>query len=660
MSPERLTRVIKIVVGVLGAMFLALSAAGLYLYRLTLTLPDLETGPESVRPAETSVVYAADGSVIAEWHGEQDRKVVPLADVPVALRDAVVAIEDVRFYEHNGVDARAVVRAAWASAGEAGGRRGGSTITRQLVKLLFAGGERTPGRKVREALLAYQLETKADKDRVLETYLNVVYFGGGSYGVESAAQSYFGKHVSDLTLPESAMLAGLIGAPARYDPRQDPEAARRRRDLVLRRMRDAGAIGEAERREAESAPLDVVAPVDPREVAPHFVEWVKRQLMEEIGADAVYEGGLRVHTTLDPVLQAAAERAARASLPSPQDPEVALVCLEHRTGRVLSMVGGRDYESDRFNLAVQGRRQPGSAFKPFVLVTALEQGVRPDDVFASTPCSIRVRDGVWNVQNYENAGTAGRMTLRAATNRSVNAVYARLVMRVGPEKVVETARRMGIASPLEPNPAIALGGLSKGVSPLEMASAYGTIAAAGMLAPPHGITEVTDPKGKRLYAGGGDPSRAVPADVAVKASLMLHEVVESGTGTEAKLEEWAAGKTGTTQSHRDAWFVGYAGELVTAVWVGYREAQVDMTDVRGIKVTGGTFPARIWKSYMTRALEEQRAPAASSMEKPPRDGDAVLVRICASGMALANKRCSEALEMYLEPTLVPDRVCERH
>ena len=635
------------------------AAAGIYLYTLTLSLPDLAVG-SATGPAESSIVYAADGSVLATWHGEQDRTVVALEDVPHSLRDAVVAVEDSRFWEHHGVDGRAIVKAAWASDDTGEIREGGSTITQQLVNLLFPEGERTLGRKVRETLLAYQLETKADKDKVLETYLNVVYFGAGSYGVESASQTYFGKHASDLDIAESATLAGVIAAPSRYGPLQDPEAAKERRDRVLVRMRDLGQITEEQRRNAAATRLVLAPPADSSARAPYFVEWVKQQLIDSLGAREVYEGGLRVHTTLDPVLQDAAEEAARRMLPDPADPEVALVCIEHATGEVVAMVGGRDFASDQFNLAVQGKRQPGSAFKPFVLVTALEQGVRPDDQFLATPYSVPVSDGVWTVQNYENAKTAPRLTLRAATNWSVNAVYARLIMKVGAQNVVKTARSMGITSELEANPAIALGGLSKGVSPLEMAAAYGTLASQGVRTPPFGVTKVSDRQGKTRFEAKSPSERVLSEQVAMKASLMLHDVVQSGTASEARIPEWSAGKTGTTQSYRDAWFVGYSGDLVTSVWVGYRDAQVDMTDVHGIRVTGGSFPAKIWKAFMTESQAQRRAPVTPPSGAATGGGETLIVRICTDGMVLANSRCPQVVEVQLEHSLVPKQVCRTH
>lgn len=650
---------LKIVVVALAALACALLLAGLYLYHLSCTLPDIKVGSASFAGARTSVVYAADGSPIAEWHADQDRTLVPYASLPPQMMQAVVSIEDERFYQHNGVDLRAILRAARVDAGSGGYRQGGSTITQQVVKLLFTDGRRTIGRKIREVLLAYELEAKADKQQVMETYLNLVYFGDGKYGVQTAAEHYFGKPAEDLTLAECATLAGTISSPGRCSPTLHPVAARARRDVVLAKMAELGYIDAAQERSARAEPLGVVKAVAVKEVAPYFVDYVKRQLIAKLGAQRVFRGGLRVYTTLDRDMQRAAEKSARTVLGGKDDPSVALVCLDHGDGRIKAMVGGKDFSTDKFNLATQGRRQPGSAFKPFVLVAALENGLKPTDVFSAAPCSVRVKDGVWNVQNYENKVTSGSMSLEAATNWSVNAVFARLIMRVGPQKVVDAAKAMGITSPLQPDPAIALGGLSTGVSPLEMASAYGTIADDGVHVSPSAIIKVADDSGRTLMTSEPTGTRAIPRKVARSVSLMLHDVVERGTGQGARLTTWTAGKTGTTQGYRDAWFVGYSGRLVTAVWVGHPEGQVAMTDVHGTTVTGGSFPAAIWQRFMSRALSGGSGvatPVASSGVSSHR----VLVTICTDTFLLANPRCPNTVQVYLDPKEIPSGICTKH
>ncbi|MDO9557268.1 MAG: PBP1A family penicillin-binding protein [Coriobacteriia bacterium] len=660
MSSSRLTLILKVIAGVLAGLLVVLLAASIYLYRLSETLPDISADARMISTPRTSFVYAADGSEIATWHGEQDRTIVLYDDIPQSLVDAVVAIEDERFYTHNGVDLEAIVRALKVNAEAGTYAQGGSTITQQVVKLLFTDGKRTMTRKIREALLAFQLETKADKQEVLETYLNLVYFGDGAYGVESAAQHYFGKSVSALTLADSATLAAVIRSPGRYSPVDDPEATQERRDLVLAKMRELGYITADERRLAQAEELVTAPSGEPSESAPYFVEYVKQVLIDRLGSEMVFQGGLRVYTTLDPAVQQKAESAADAILGNSDDPSVALVCINHRNGDILAMVGGRDFTEDKFNLATQGRRQPGSAFKPFVLVTALENGIKPGDVFSAAPYTVQVKDGTWNVQNYENTITGGSLTLSAATNWSVNAVYARLIIRLGPEKVVETAKAMGITSSLEPNPAIALGGLTTGVSPLEMASAYGTIANDGVHAEPSAIIRVTGDDGALVFEPERAVERAVPEDVARTASLMLHDVMETGTGQAARIPAWSAGKTGTTQGYRDAWFVGYSGDMVTAVWVGHPEGQIPMTNVRGIRVTGGSFPAMIWKRFMEQALVQTSAPEPLPGVGGEVAHDVVMVHVCADTFLLANPRCPNAVDVYLDPKDVPTKTCGVH
>lgn len=653
---NRMKSILMVLVGVVAVAILLFAGAAVYLLDISRTLPDLSVGEDNIRTARTSVVYAADGSVLAEWHGEEDRTIVPFDDMPPSLRNAVVAIEDRRFYEHNGVDMEAIGRALSVNAAARGVEQGGSTITQQVVKVLYTDGKRSLSRKVKEALLAFQLEARADKNRVLELYLNTIYFGDGAYGVESASRHYFGKSASELSLAESATLAGVIRSPSRFAPTSAPKEALSRRNLVIREMLAQGYVTPAQARQARALPLGIAVSKESGQVAPFFVEYVKQELITRLGADKVYRGGLRVHTSLEPALQALAEKSAD-QLSSKNDPEVALVAVRHTTGEVLALVGGRDYSANQFNLAVQARRQPGSAFKPFVLVTALEQGVRPEQVFIAAPYSVRVTDGIWKVQNYENRITQGSLTLRAATNWSVNAVYARLIMKVGPEKVVETARKMGITTPIEPNPAIALGGLRTGVSPLEMASAYGTLANGGLRVKPTGIVRVTNDEGFVIYSPKPDSQRVISRATAVQASLMLHDVVEQGTGSAAKIGTWAAGKTGTTQSYRDAWFVGWAGDVSTAVWVGHRAGQVPMTKVHGAPVTGGSFPARIWRQFMLGATK-----ARSAAVTPTETGTKgeMLVLVCEDSMMLANKRCPQTIEIYLAPSLVPEKTCKVH
>jgi penicillin-binding protein 1A len=655
---SRRVKAVQLAAGVTVTLALIVLFAGFYLAYVYWSLPDLQTAPSALRAARTSIVYAADGSVLAEWHGEQDRKVVAFESIPRSMRDAVVAAEDPRFFEHDGVDLSAVLGAY--RSGDPGAR---STLTLQLARLMLA-DVRSAGltRRVQQMLMAYELEARTSKERVLEAYLNTVYFGNGSYGVESAARGYFGKSVSDLTVPESAMLAGVIRSPSRFAPTSDLPVATARRDAVIASMREIGVLTPEQASAAIATPVVLAPPAQAPKSAPYFVEYVKQQLIEALGSSAVFTGGLRVYTTLEPAMQAEAEKAVAAILPAETDPEAAVVSLDPRDGRILALIGGRDFAKDQYNLAVQGRRQPGSAFKPFVLVAALESGVSADRAFDTSPYTVRVADGDWRVENYEGAFPTGTMTLRLATAWSVNAVFARLIMEVGPEKVVDAARRMGITSPLEPNPAIALGGLSKGVTPLEMASAYGTLAASGLRAAPSAVLRVEDGSGKVIYQPAVESTRAVSPEVASKTTELLREVVERGTGIAARIGVPAAGKTGTTQSYRDAWFVGYTGEICTAVWVGYRRGQIDMLDVHGIRVTGGSFPATIWNRYMSAAIARRAGapPAGAPAATPDPSSPERLVRICVATFMLANPRCPEVYEVELALDRVPKGTCTLH
>ncbi|MDT8434829.1 MAG: transglycosylase domain-containing protein [Anaerosomatales bacterium] len=656
---KRLMRILTVLAAVLAVWTVLLLAASYYLYRLSLTLPDFRGADVAYQMPRTSIVYAADGSVLADWHGEQDRTIVEVASLPRVLKDAVVAAEDERFYEHQGVDLGAVIRAARHEPGNDGLPQGASTITQQLVKLLFTDGERTIVRRLEEMLLAYQLEAESDKDALMETYLNVVYFGHGAYGVESAAQRYFGVPASRLDLPQAALLAGVIRSPGRFSPHTEPAFALERRNTVLGRMRDLGLISVGEARDAIDSPVEVRSPEELPRRAPHFVEWVKRDLIEQLGSEVVYGGGLRVYTTLDPAVQSSAERAVQQVLGAEDDPETAMVTLEPATGRVLAMMGGRDFAEDQYNLATQGRRQTGSAFKTFVLVRALEENISPSQMFDTSPYSVAVKDGIWKVQNYDGTTPSPRVSLLAATKWSVNTVYARLIMKVGPEDVVDVARRMGITSPLEPNPAIALGGLSEGVTPLEMASAYGTIAAKGERRAPHGVDVVLDDRGETIWEPEITAEQAISGAVAGTASSILREVVDGGTGLEADFGQWAAGKTGTSQSHRDAWFVGWSGDLCTAVWVGYRDGDVAMLDVRGIRVTGGSFPALIWKDHMARTYGKPRPDYAARVLSQGED-TRTLVSVCRESQELAGPRCTDIEQVLVRTQEVPAEACSLH
>ncbi|MDF1543147.1 MAG: PBP1A family penicillin-binding protein [Anaerosomatales bacterium] len=577
-------------------------AGGLVYASIVRNLPDPE-GKAQGRD-QTSVVYDRNGEELAKLFADQNRTDRPLAEMPEALRNGVIATEDSRFFEHSGVDPIGIARALWTDIRTRSVAQGGSTITQQYVKNAFITPEQTLRRKISEAILAYRIEKKYSKERVLELYLNTIYFGHGAYGVEAASQAYFGKSVTELDLAECAMIAGVIKSPGRYSPYLDPEEATNRRATVLRQMTDQGMITETERAEAAGAEFALAGLGNGDAIAPYFMEYIKAQLIDEFGAEAVFRGGISVTTTLDLKMQRAAERAVAEALDQADDPSAALVALDPQTGEVLAMVGGRDFAEQQFNVAVQGQgRQPGSAFKPFVLVTALQEGVTSEDTFEAGPSRFTLPNGqTWKVTGASGNRT-GPMRLREAMEKSVNSVFARLILDVGPSDVVDTAHAMGITNDIKPVPAIALGGHEQGVTPLDMASAYGTLAAGGTHAEPFSITSVTSGDGQILLENTPQVREALDPAVAYLTTDILRGVISRGTGGAAGIGRPAAGKTGTTQKYRDAWFVGYTPDLVAAVWVGYPEAQQEMTDVHGRRVTGGSFPAEIWAAFMKGALE---------------------------------------------------------
>ncbi|MDP8974861.1 MAG: PBP1A family penicillin-binding protein [Actinomycetota bacterium] len=567
-------------------------------------------------PAESSRILAADGSLITSVHAEEDRETVPLERIPQSLRDAVVAIEDERFWQHKGVDTKAVGRAIYADAREGTVVEGGSTITQQYVKNRMVRSGRNVRRKVQEASLAYQLEQRHSKERILEMYLNTIYFGNGNYGVQAASQGYFGVGVERLTLGQAALLAGIIRAPNRTDPYEYADSAAARRRVVLDKMVSLGEITRTESEAAAAEPLVGPRLGQERYPAPHFVERAKRFILDdprfgptpEARQDLLFRGGLRIETTLDLAKQAQAERAAARVLSQPnRDPAAAMVSLEPANGHVRALVGGRDFfgggPQSSFDLATQGRRPAGSAFKPFVLAAALEAGIPLTTVYDAPPRLVVPLPGKeWEVDNYEGQG-GGRSSLTDATVNSVNTVYARLILDVGPAEAVATAARMGITSPLLPYPSAVLG--TNDVSPLDMASAYATLANGGMAQAPTFVTRVASVDGRVLYEHEPSPKRVLEKATVDAEVGVLRQVMERGTGVDARIGRPAAGKTGTGQEWRDAWFVGFTPELVTAVWVGFPDRQLSMVPpTTRIRVTGGSWPAQIWQLYMAAALAQ--------------------------------------------------------
>jgi penicillin-binding protein 1A len=584
-----------------------LSLAG-YVLAIAATAPDLsELKPRD--KGESSVILASDGSRLGYVQSDIVRTVIPWADIPVALRRATVAIEDERFYKHKGVDYNAIVRAGVRNLESGDTVQGGSTITQQLVRALYIKDpQRTFTRKIREAKLASELEQEHSKTWILHNYLNDIPYGtvGGrtAIGAEAAAVTFFAKHARDLTLAEAATLAGLPQAPSQYNPFRNPTAALERRNEVLERMVHNGFVSSTEAEAAAQTPLGLKHGTrysTRRE--PYFFDFVQEQLIEKYGVGVFRRGGLRVHTTIEPSLQDAARTAITGQLPYPTDPSSAIVSIDPANGYIRAMASSGSYKSQNFNLAAQGHRQPGSAFKTFVLTTAIRKGVDPNRTsYVSKPLSLNVGEGAppWQVKTYDGS-YGGSMSITRATLRSDNTVYAQLILDLGPEAVRETAKLMGITTKLDAYPAEGLGGLRLGVSPLEMADAYATLASGGMRNTPKAITRVVFPDGKSDDLGKPERTRAFSDGVAYEVTKILEQNVQAGTGTAASIGCPAAGKTGTTDNFNDAWFVGYTPKLASAVWVGYPNALVEMRSVHGISVAGGTFPAAIWHDYMTVA-----------------------------------------------------------
>ena len=632
-------------------------------------IPELDPRRQ-IEQEVNGVIYADNGrSVLAVLRGGEARTLVDYEDIDPLMRHAIVAIEDRRYWEHSGVDLRGIARALWADVRQKKVVEGGSTITQQFVKNALLQDQQTIGRKVREAALAWQLNQRWSKQRILEAYLNTIYFGNGAYGVQQAARIYFDHGVGDMTLAEAALLAGIPANPTAFDPIAHPEAARERRRLVLRAMLEEGKITSSELATADAAPLpdDVRLPATER-TAHYFVNYVKQQLIDQYGASMVYGGGLRVRSTIDLELQQLAHDAIAKWLTEPDDPAAALVAIDARTGAIKAMVGGENYRESQFNLATQGKRQPGSAFKPFVLATALKQGISPLTRMTSEPQEIDLGDKFWVVANYDET-YYGSLDLEQATIESDNAVYAQLTQLVGAKKVAATARSLGIRSPLQGFYSIGLG--TEAVNPLEMARAYATFANGGRRIDtsfprrpnqPRAIIEVTDQEGEPILVNRPVPKRVLTKAQAAQVNEILQKVVSQGTGTLAQLDDRpAAGKTGTTENYGDAWFVGYTPELVVAVWVGYPATLRPMlTKYNGEPVTGGTFPARIWKTFVERALDRQQEEPRSFEEPPLLYASPKRVARRGERMLLDNGLCETSVEVVYFSDRGPQRQANCH
>ena len=638
---NRGTRVWLVLLGIgallLAAVLAAFASVAAVAHSELRALPEIcDLDAEEVRPlGETSYVYAVDDTFLGAIRSNTYRQSVSLDQMSPWLRQATVAMEDRRFHEHDGIDYRAIARAAWRNLEERRIVEGGSTITQQLVLSLYLARETSLERKRVEACLAIQLEERWSKDRILQEYLNRVYFGNHAYGAEAAAQTYFSRRASQLGPAQAALLVGLIRAPSRYDPFRNPELATARRNEVLRAMLETGAIPPSAYEQLAELPLNLRrGQLFTTRREPYFFSYVRQELARRYGEETVRQGGLRVYTTVLPRYQQLARRAIAQELGKQGDPAAAVIAIDPRNGAIRTMTSLVPGARPEFNLAVQGRRQTGSSFKTFVLAEAIRRGMHPyTTTYVSEPFSHPMPHGQepWEPKTYTGR-YLGPVNLVQATLASDNVVYAKMTLDLGPASVARTAKALGVTSPLAAVPSIGLG--ANDLSVLEMASAYATLAAGGVYHEPFAIRRVERADGATDEdVWGPRPGRRVlPDAVAYHVTNVLEQNVERGTGTRAQIPgRPAAGKTGTTDDYGDAWFVGYVPQLATAVWVGYPNRLIPMTDVRGIRVAGGTFPAAIWGRFMrpaTARLEPLAWPEpTSTVEWDPSWGE---VRAAAS------------------------------
>ncbi len=681
---------------------------------------------EDYRPDVVSRIHDADGQLLAELFREK-RLLVPLSRIPKKLVQATLATEDPRFYGHGGLDLKAIARAFLSNLRKRRIVEGGSTITQQLTKLLFLTPERSLSRKVKEALLAFQLERRYTKDEILELYFNQIYMGHGAYGVEAASRIYFGKGVEELSLGEGALLAGIPRAPALYDPLRNPLRALRRRNHVLRRMREEGFLSAEEEKGAAAEPLSLAPSTGRENIAPHFIEYVRRYLEDRYGTGAIYQRGLSIHTTLNSQLQVLARRALQGGLDAlnrrqgfrelsqgeiphvgqklvgrvfsvepervmvqfgdltatmkaregtqggslrPGDKvlaqvtrvdrargeleveemegvEGAVIAVDPQTGAIRAMVGGYDFARSQFNRAIQARRQPGSAFKPFIYATAIDNGFTPADLLIDSPVEYRnpATGDTWKPRNFSGK-FHGPVTLRRALEESINVATVKLLERVGPKRVVEHAKAMGIQSPIYPYLSMALGAFE--VNLLEITGAYGVFATGGLRAEPMAIVSVTDREGRLLEERSPRVYRVLKPETAYLLTYLLRGVIQRGTGSGARdLGGAVAGKTGTTDEFRDAWFVGFSPSLVVGVWVG-----LDSHNPIGKKETGARAALPIWKEIMAGWLKGR---PAEEFNEPP---GIVKLAVDARTGRLAAKDCGPSLlEAFIEGT-EPQESCK--
>ncbi len=650
----------------LAAILLAVALLGLvsFVFGLFVSvasdLPSLERFSQ-IKDAQSSQLLDDLGHPIGVL-SQQNRVILTPGQIPQMVKEAVISIEDKRFYTNSGIDVRGIARAFVQDVLHKGSVQGASTIEQQLIKnFLQAQSHRTIFEKLKEAALAYQLAHKWSKDKIVTAYLNTVYFGNGAYGIEAAAETYFGRDVNhegcgmpghelcvqQLQPWEAALLAGIIQNPSAWDPTTHPAAALERRNTVLRQMLEQGylspAVYDESIKQSLPAPHEVQAPEVPTVEGVdtgYFDSWVRQQVVERFGAARAFEGGLKIRTTLDLGMQRAAEQAVNNYLAYPGGPTASLVAIENSTGEVRAMVGGRDYNTSPFNIATEGERQPGSSFKAFDLAAALEAGISPDSVWSSKVKTFVVpnTNGTEKFVVHNDEGAySGSNTLTGATAFSDNSIFAEVGLKVGTHKIALLAHRMGITTPLSTNPAMTIGGLTVGVTPIDMAHAYETLAHGGervtgsmaLGGENRSASRKSTPAATRCRAArttkrtACEVKRVLPASIAQTETSMLETVIQYGTGKAAAIGQFAAGKTGTTSNYGDAWFVGWDSKYTVAVWVGYPNKLIPMEhDFNGNPVLGGTFPALIWHDFMSSALQIDKTRSEEAAAKGKVSGGA--------------------------------------
>jgi penicillin-binding protein 1A len=632
--PKRKIRKLRLLFVLLGLGLLAfISTVFGMMMAVASEIPSLENSAE-FKAARNSSLVADDGSPLARLTGNQNRILIDPQDISPNIKNAVIAVEDKRFYTHKGVDWKGMVRAGLADFTHHGAVQGGSTITEQFVKnALAAQNNRTIFEKLREAALAYHLEKQWSKQKILGEYLNTVYFGNGAYGIESAMRTYFGgpqthydpneRAARNATPDQAALLAGIIASPSAFNPVTNRRAALGRRNLVLKLMLEQHMISLGQYQQAIIQALpsaETVHPPRPDSSQPYFSTWATQQLVDRLGSGRVFGGGLKIKTSLDPDLQAAAEQAINGRLAG-VGPSASLVAIDNKTGEVRAMVGGNDYANHPFNIATDGHRQPGSSFKTFTLVEALLRNISPGSVWPSAPVTFRVsKHELFPVHNFEDS-YLGSVSLANAFAYSDNSVFSRVGIQVGTHRIARLANKMGLHTKVSTNLAITLGALKEGVNPLEMAYAYSTIANDGKRVTstlpawkngPVAVEDVRAANGHYLVKYKRKTIQVIPANIAEEAKQVMLGPVTHGTATAAQLpNDVVYGKTGTTENYGDAWFIGFDSHYTVAVWVGYPDRLVPMkTQFRGGPVEGGTYPTEIWHDFMMSALNilNQRHP----------------------------------------------------